>query len=212
MEIRDILAIPGVYQFYQEVGGFFGARLKAISSYLPLAGSEKILDIGCGPGFIVKHLPRTVTYVGYEPNESYIRYATRKFGTFGRFESGYFDEAAVAKETPPDVIMLNGVLHHMTDEQVGELGQLALKALKPGGRLFTFDACYVHGQNIIAKWLIDGDRGRYVRDEDTYRALLLPHFRTLNVSIDHNISRVPYTFITMIGTKGHDDVSTATKP
>jgi len=36
MGITDILKHPLVYQAYQNSGGFFGARLKAIAAYLPM--------------------------------------------------------------------------------------------------------------------------------------------------------------------------------
>lgn len=201
MQLKNVLAHPALYQSFQQAGGFFGARVKAIAAYLPLEGGERIIDIGCGPGFIVQHLPKSTDYIGYDPSAAYISYAARRFGMRGRFVEGFFDTAAVAQHMPADVVMLNGVLHHLTDAEVEEVARLALDVLKPGGRLFTLDGCYVSGQSAIARRLLDNDRGRFVRTAPAYVALLARHFANVGVHLDHRLSRVPYTFITMVGRK-----------
>jgi len=76
--ITDILKLPLVYQMFQHLGGFFDARLKAIGSYLPIKSGQKVVDIGCGPGFIVEHLPRGISYLGFDTDASYIAYAIGK--------------------------------------------------------------------------------------------------------------------------------------
>ena len=83
--ITDILKLPLVYQMFQHLGGFFDARLKAIGSYLPIKSGQKVVDIGCGPGFIVEHLPRGISYLGFDTDASYIAYAMGRFGDKGRF-------------------------------------------------------------------------------------------------------------------------------
>ena len=57
MALVDILQHPQIYQSFQSMGGFFGARIRAIDAYLTIKPGDHIIDIGCGPGFIVKHLP-----------------------------------------------------------------------------------------------------------------------------------------------------------
>ena len=83
--ITDILKLPLVYPMFQYLGGFFDARLKAIGSYLPIKSGQKVVDIGCGPGFIVEHLPRGISYLGFDTDASYIAYAMGRFGDKGRF-------------------------------------------------------------------------------------------------------------------------------
>ena len=107
MQLKNVLAHPALYQSFQQAGGFFGARVKAIAAYLPLEGGERIIDIGCGPGFIVQHLPKSTDYIGYDPSAADISYAARRFGMRGRFVEGFFDTAAVAQHMPADVVMLN---------------------------------------------------------------------------------------------------------
>ena len=80
MSITDILKHPAVYQAYQDIGGFHAGRLKAIATYLPMKGGEKVVDIGCGPGFIVNDLPPSISYAGFDTDERYIAYANAHFG------------------------------------------------------------------------------------------------------------------------------------
>ena len=74
--MKQVLKSPAIYQLYQELGGFFGARVEAIRDYLSLRPGMRIIDIGCGPGHIVKYLPRGIDYIGLDIDEPSI--ATRK--------------------------------------------------------------------------------------------------------------------------------------
>ena len=47
--MKAILSHPALYQAYQNAGGFFGARIKAIADYLTLRPGMRVIDIGCGP-------------------------------------------------------------------------------------------------------------------------------------------------------------------
>lgn len=42
--MKELLRFPALYQAYQGVGGFFGARVKSIAEYLPL--KAKFSDLG----------------------------------------------------------------------------------------------------------------------------------------------------------------------
>jgi hypothetical protein len=64
--------------------------------------------------------------------------------------------------------MMNGVLHHIADEELrGTLANVR-DVLKSDGILFTLDGCYREGQSRIAKWQLDNDRGEFVRNRDGY--------------------------------------------
>ena len=90
--MKSLLKSPAVYQLYQELGGFFGARLVAIGDYLPIAPGARVIDIGCGPGHIVRHLPRGIDYIGFDVDEAGIDYARRHFGHLGQFHARIFGE------------------------------------------------------------------------------------------------------------------------
>ena len=53
----------------------------------------------------------------------------------------------------------------------------------------------------IAKWLLDNDRGEFVRDRDGYDQVLRRAFGKVNLAIRDDYSRVPYTFIIGVSQK-----------
>jgi SAM-dependent methyltransferase len=192
--MKQMLAMPAIYQLYQELGGFFGARVKAIRQYLDLRPGARVIDIGCGPGYILKHLPQGIDYVGLDIDEPSIAYARDRFGDRGRFECRFFDAQAVADLGPADVVMMNGVMHHIGDADLAATLGHVKAALKPDGVLFTLDGCYAPGQSRIDKWLLDNDRGVHVRDAAGYRRLLDGQFGQVDMHIRDDLSRAPYTF------------------
>jgi len=101
-----------------------------------------------------------------------------------------------------DIVMANGVLHHLEDQEVRLLTAAASRALKPGGRFCSFDGCFIDGQNPIARYLISKDRGRNVREPEEYKALVDPYFETVDLVIRHDMLRIPYTHAIMVATKG----------
>jgi SAM-dependent methyltransferase len=193
--MKAILNSPTLYQAYQSAGGFFGARVKAISDYLALRPGMRVIDIGCGPGYILRHLPQGIDYLGFDIDEPYIDHARRSFGDRGKFHCRHFDAAAADEFAGADVVMMNGVLHHIADEELkGTLGNIS-GVLKSDGVLFTLDGCYREGQSRLAKWLLKNDRGKFVRDQNGYDRLLRAVFENVDLVIREDYSRVPYTFI-----------------
>jgi len=199
--VKAILGHPALYQAYQNAGGFFGARVKAIADYLTLHSGMRVIDIGCGPGYILRHLPPCIDYIGFDIDPAYIEHAQRSFGHLGKFHCRYFDAAAASEFAGADVVMMNGVLHHIADEELNDTLANVRNALKNDGLLFTLDGCYREGQSRIARWLLDNDRGEFVRDRNGYDHVLSGAFEKVDLAIRDDYSRVPYTFIIGISRK-----------
>ncbi|MGX9431741.1 MULTISPECIES: class I SAM-dependent methyltransferase [Bradyrhizobium] len=198
--MKEILKSPAMYQLFQEAGGFFGARVNAIRDYLSLRPNMRIIDIGCGPGYILRHLPRDIDYIGFDIDQSYIEHATKTFGHQGRFYCRYFDATAAKEFAGVDLVMMNGVLHHISDDELEGTLINVRDVLNDGGILFTLDGCYKAGQSLFAKWMLDNDRGRFVRTKEGYEQVLRTAFRSVEMTIRDDYARVPYTFI--IGISG----------
>jgi SAM-dependent methyltransferase len=193
--MKSVLRHPALYQAYQNAGGFFGARVKAIADYLTLRPGSRVIDIGCGPGYILRHLPEDIEYIGFDIDDAYIAYARKSFGHLGTFHCRPFDSAAAKELAGADVVMMNGVLHHISDEDLKATLIDIRNVLGSDGVLFTLDGCYREGQSFIAKWLLDNDRGRFVRDRNGYDTVLRGAFGRVDLAIRDDYSRVPYTFI-----------------
>jgi SAM-dependent methyltransferase len=199
--LKRILDAPVMYQSFQKAGGFFGARLKAIGEFLELRPGMTIIDIGCGPGYTAKYLPSGVDYIGFDIDQSYITHANKKFSHLGRFLYRYFDAEAARVFSAVDLVMMNGVLHHIPDEELLATLRNVHDVLRPGGLLFSLDGCYRKGQSSFRKWMLDNDRGEFVRDEAGYRKILEQVFGEVRLNIRENYSRIPYTFVIGVAKK-----------
>lgn len=195
MGVNGVFQYPLLYQAFQIAGGFFGARVRAIAEYLTIPPNSRVIDVGCGPGFIVDHLPASVEYIGFDVDERYIAYARRHFGRRGIFHCQPFDDVAAAASGPADIVMMNGVIHHLDDMATFAVLRAIQGVLNPSGVLFTLDGCFHDQQSAIARLLIYKDRGRFVRSEVSYRDLLRSVFERAATYIREDLSWVPYTFV-----------------
>ena len=192
--MAHLLEIATLYHGYQVAGGFFSARLKAFRDYLDFGAVRRVFDIGCGPGHISRHIPAHVEYIGFDADARYIDYANRRFGRRGRFFARQFDATATDDFGRPDLILLNGVLHHMDDGAVRAVARDAARALNPGGVFFTLDGCFAPDAHPIATYLLERDRGRHVREAAAYRDLIAPEFEAVAMHVRADLSWVPYHF------------------
>lgn len=200
--MRQLLANPALYQLYQELGGFHAGRVSLIREYLDIRPGARVIDIGCGPGHIVRDLPDNIEYFGFDIDERSIAFARKHFGDRGTFRTRFFDAAAAEELAYADVVMMNGVMHHIPDAEMTETLRHVRRVLKPGGFLFTADGCYAPRQSLLVRWLLDNDRGEYVRDEAGYRRLLEAVFGRVDLHLRGDCSRLPYTFA--IGVAAND--------
>lgn len=162
----------------------------------PVPG-DKILDIGCGPGDILDYLPDT-DYTGLDISPEYISAARQRYGLRGRFCCGDVGLTTIEGEQGSfDLVLAVGVIHHLDDAQAAKLFTLARRALRPTGRLVTYDGCYVPKQSKIARWLLAKDRGKFVRTQEEYERLASLHFHKIEPHLRHDLLRIPYTHLIM---------------
>lgn len=198
MKLNSILEQPVFYKLFSTLVGAQNSQSVFVNQYVRPATGDRVLDIGCGPGNILDHLPQ-VDYFGFDFNPSYIESATRRYGNRGQFFCQRVSEAQVFLENPEsfDIVLAIGILHHLNDEEAIDLFEIARRTLKKNGRLVTFDGCYVGGQSQAAKYLLSRDRGQFVRDEKGYADLAKARFDGVRVSIRHDLLNIPYTHIIM---------------
>ena len=194
--MRRLLGMPVLYSAFSQFAGG-KARERYSREYIRATAGARVLDIGCGPADILEYLPRDVDYTGFDTSPQYIESAKARFASRGRFFCADVGTRVGQTGRNFDIVLANGVLHHLNDTEAIALFKTARDALAPGGRLVTLDGCIVQGQSRIARYLLARDRGTFVRTEPEYLGLAGSVFRDVNASIRHDLMRVPYTHIIM---------------
>jgi SAM-dependent methyltransferase len=157
---------------------------------------ERILDIGCGAGDILRHMPR-VEYVGFDMDERLLQAARKNYGHRGEFFRRKLGTDVVKDFESFDIVLATGVLHHLDDGEALELFELAVRLLKPGKRLVTLDGCYAQGQSGLARLILSRDRGRYVREPGAYARLASTVFNKVEHTVYDKLLRIPSSIIIM---------------
>lgn len=198
MKLNSILELPFAYTLFSRLVGSENSQSILVNQYVRPVAGNRILDIGCGPGDILDHLPQ-VDYFGFDFNQSYIESAKARYGHRGQFFCQRVSEAQVFLEQPGtfDIVLAVGILHHLDDDEAVQLFDIAKRALKNGGRLVTYDGCYVDDQSRAAKYLLSKDRGQFVRNEKGYTNLAKSRFDKVIVAIRDDLLNIPYTHIIM---------------
>lgn len=193
----------GVYSALQDLLLRKGSRARYVRDYVRPFPGCRILDIGCGPAAILAHLPESIgEYAGFDMNPDYIGAARGRWGRRGTFHCRKVEAAALPPGDLYDIVLANGIIHHLDDAEAARLFDIARGALKPGGRLVTYDNVYIERQHWLARWLIARDRGKRVRTQSGYEELARRSFPRVESALLHDLLRVPYTILIMSCTAG----------
>ena len=195
-KLKRILNFPLLYLTYRAIVGGKRATSIYVNEYVRPKNRDRVLDIGCGTAETIEHFS-DIEYIGFDNNPAYIEFAKKRFGTQGHFFCGTVDKANLKEFDAFDLVLAVGVLHHLDDSDALSLFELAHTALKEGGRLITYDGCYVEGQSKIAKFIISQDRGRFVRTKDEYCNLASQIFSNVKQELREDLLRIPYTHLIM---------------
>ena len=197
--IRSILSNAFIYESFQKIMGMHKVRKELVSKYITPYNVDSVLDIGCGPADILEFLPH-LDYYGFDISKKYISKAKKKFGSKGRFYAKALNLNALNKLPDFDVVLMNGVLHHLDDSIAQDMIKLSKIALRNGGRLLTLDTAFAPNQNPIARFLSRIDRGKNVRTAEGYLSLTKNLFSKTDVT-QYNKSGIPITLCIMECTK-----------
>ncbi|MGC1547378.1 MAG: class I SAM-dependent methyltransferase [Rhodanobacter sp.] len=196
--IKRILTLSWVYSLFQNlVGATKGAEWVSDNFWRAQPG-HKAVDIGCGPGNTAHLLPKGVHYVGFDVSEKYIGHARETFAhdPDKTFIVGVAEDFVA--NLPPqmqnaDLVIMNGLLHHLDDGEALTALRLARESLSPDGRLVCLEACFLISQAPIAHWVLKQDRGQNVRSEPEWKALVAQVFGNFETYILTGLLRIPYT-------------------
>lgn len=190
--LRRILTHPLVYRGLRDILGLNRWMRQYVNIYIKPQPGDRILDIGCGTGEIVRYLPG-VTYVGVDRHRPYIDFASQKYGNLGRFicadVADYIDEF----RGEFDIVTANGLLHHLDDDMANQLFEIGNTALKQEGRMITVDPCYFDGQSRLTHFVISKDRGQNVRRQEEYILLAKHAFVEVNSQLCYGYAPIPFS-------------------
>lgn len=192
--IRGYHYKSALYLAGQYLLGAVHARRLCIAEYVDALPGQRILDIGCGPAYILDFLP-DVDYVGFDTNPEHIGYASVHYAGKGQFRNCSFTEKTAKDIGKFDRILMFGLLHHINDEQALSYMKLARDLLLPGGSFISLDGVICDGQSRITRFLLSRDEGRYVRNEQGYRQLAASVFSGIKPEIRRDMFYVPYEAI-----------------
>jgi len=190
--IRSILSHPKIYDLFQAIMGAHKIRTDFVKNHVTPKSSDNILDIGCGTADILAYLPKDINYFGFDQSQSYIDHARQQFGSRGTFRCSIVDSMVTNQLPSMDIVLASGLIHHLNDDQVIALLNIAKSSLDNGSRFIAIDPCYDNKQHKIAKWLIDQDRGENVRNQASYKSLAKQVFDDVESVVIHR-KWIPYT-------------------
>jgi len=195
--IRSILSDSGVYQFLQDLVGGYDNRMKFVNEYLYPVDGLKLLDVGCGPGNLLKYLPECMEYIGIDLSESYIKTAKENYDSRGMFEVCDVADYDYERLGRVNIVVAKGLLHHLNDDEVMQLFRSASKVMSDDSRMVTMDPCFYQGQSVIAKMIISNDRGQNVRTINEYMELAKTVFSNVSCDYRTDLLRIPYSHCIM---------------
>ena len=204
--ILKTLARPRFFNWMQDVVGAKSFREKYTNDFIKASSNDKVLDIGCGTGEILEFLPESVEYTGCDISEKYISHARRKYGMKGSWFAIPVADLTAESNEKYDLVLANGVLHHLSDSEVIHLCQVAYSALRNGGRFVAYDCCLDKGCSKVAELIIRSDRGKAIRTSSGYLALVNSVFKISSVTVRRGMLRIPYQHSFIEGIKNEDSV------
>lgn len=138
----------GTPRLYEVASALLGLRRRAVYRRLieaaPVQPGDRVLDIGCGPGFFTRLLAEAVgpggTVVGVDAAPEMVAYADRRARGLGncRFQVGAA-ESLPFEPASFDVVVSSLMVHHLPDAERPRAFQEMRRVLTPGGRVLVAD-------------------------------------------------------------------------
>jgi SAM-dependent methyltransferase len=170
MRIADLMNQTWAYRAWQ--APFAESKLRPLLASTDLSRVRRVIDVGCGPGTNARHFTN-VDYLGLDINPGYIVDARRRHGRdFRVADVSRLEPGAIE---PSDMILLNSLLHHLDDDEVGRTLAALRPLLVPGGAVHILDLVRPDGLS-IPRLMARLDRGQYARPLDAWRRLFTAHF------------------------------------
>lgn len=172
-----------------------------MDSHYQIKPYDVVVDVGCGPGNFADKLEYPCRLYGFDPSEKYI--ATAKSRGRGDYFVGgmkeFLAEYGSQLEGQVDVVVSNGVLHHVSPEQIDEILAGAMTLLRPGGRFVALEPVWLEKQDWRSRFVVGLDRGQSIFMDHQWAAIMRRHCPSTEVKVLNSLLRIPYTHVLLTG-------------
>lgn len=179
--MRSVLSNPVVYNFFGRLMGLQDKYRLYVEEFIKPFPGIKILDIGCGTAAILNFLPSDVDYIGYDVNFKYIEYAKKKYERRAKFYNERVADMQFSHLEMFDVVMADGLMHHLPENEAEELFRIGYQQLKNNGFMLTIDPAFTNGQKLFDKFITSMDRGQHVKYAEEYKNIAQSVFSKVEV-------------------------------
>jgi SAM-dependent methyltransferase len=132
-------------------------------------GRPRVLDLGCGTGEYAE-LFDPARYLGVDIHPGYVAFAQRRRPAH-RFLCADVRSWASA-EGPFDLVLVNGVLHHLDDDAVHAFLRTARSLTAPGGILLVIEDVHLERVPLGTRLVHLLDHGDHIRDAARWQSLV----------------------------------------
>lgn len=202
MRISQAFDAPRLYELFQSIVSRSGTLDRIKNEIVKPDQIMNVLDFGCGIGYH-SEMFKSANYLGIEPLEACVAVANKKFANSRvKFQVGNHSHLKSFPDNSYDLVIAIGVLHHIDTEIFTIFVKEALRILKPGGRLTTFDPVFHKQQTKLSKLIVKQDRGTWVRTESGYVEVIESNFEgIIETKIYSKLLRIPYDHIAINAVK-----------
>lgn len=199
MSIQTILekafANSSAYQQFQDLIGGTRARAWTIERYVILKQGDSVLDLGCGPGDLLRFLdlPANASYLGIDLSDKYLAKAWELQTPniqFMRGDCTRFRHVAGGRKF--DWVLCMGILHHLNNDECDSLFEDAKSVLAESGSVVCLEPTLHDKQSRLTRTVMRCDRGRYVRYWRDWENLFRSHFDNVSMNWLTGAFRIPY--------------------
>lgn len=147
----------------------YGATKSRIAAIRDRLGDPRVLDVGCGTGeFAQLFDPRS--YLGVDVSERYVRFAERRNPRHG-FECSDMLAWESGGRTF-DLVLVNGVLHHLDDATASALLRKVVGCGAPGSMLLVIEDVELPDAGLGTRLVHRLDEGEHIRTRDAWQRLV----------------------------------------
>jgi len=189
MHLGNWLDHPVLWEF-SRIGlnlafGLYRKRIRAMDNWGGLKDSPSILDLGCGIGQYASVTEGA--YLGIDLNERYIKYACRRHRRPNQvFRCTDITSLNEEKRTF-DLVLMVDFLHHIPNEQC--LCILTAASRLAERNILSFEPV-TYQPHSLGRWIVENDRGNYVRPLEKLHALYEDSGLTIVKSVELSLGPI----------------------